>query len=413
MRIEDVKPGFVLASDVYRPDSSVQLLAQGVTLTESIIRKLKAYGVTSVEIQMKTYNKNNELDVDFVHETLSNETKLKAKVSLESMNFKQMLDSTQDFKGLVSSARDIVTAILNSDEFSYSLKDYKEVNDMFSHSIKVSAFATILAKHYNDTLPSFISDPNTRKKCEINIQSIAVAALLHDIGLICNQEENLKALKAKKDKIFTPARTAIFKGLLDVSYDKFSKSYMPVYSYSLIANSDISTDIKMMILLSGEPEDLTGPLKADSSYITSRQNYVYAAKIIKLCSEYDDTLQEVINKNYSLENVVARLDFKAENKELNLELEKLFTNHVPLYSKGVVVRLSDGRKAIVTESFTGKVNIYRPLVMDIASKELIDLRKEKSLTIKQIVGLTEAELANIQISNMAKEIVEEETHKTR
>ena len=92
MRIEDVKPGFVLASDVYRPDSSVQLLAQGVTLTESIIRKLKAYGVTSVEVQMKTYNKNNELDVDFVHETLSYETKLKAKVSLESMNFKQMLD---------------------------------------------------------------------------------------------------------------------------------------------------------------------------------------------------------------------------------------------------------------------------------------------------------------------------------
>ena len=329
------------------------------------------------------------------------------------MNFKQMLDSTQDFRGLVSSARDILTAILNTDEFSYSLKYYKKVNDMFSHSIKVSAFATILAKHYNDTLSSFITDPTTKKKCEINIQSISVAALLHDIGLICNQEENLKALKDKKDKIFTSAITNKFKGILDVPYDKFSKSYMPVYSYALIANSDIPADIKMMILLSGEPEDLTGPLKVDSSYITSRQNFVYAAKIIRLCSEYDDTLQEVIKKNYSLENVVARLDFKAENKELNLELEKLFTNHVPLYSKGVVVKLSDGRKAIVTESFTGKVNIYRPLVMDIESKELIDLRKEKSLTIKQIIGLTEAELATIQINSMAKEIVEEENYKTR
>ena len=413
MRIEDVKPGFVLASDVYRPDSSVQLLMQGATLTESIIRKLKANGVTDVEVQMKVYNESHELNVDFVHETLSNETKAKAKVSLESMNFKQMLDSTQDFRGLVSSARDIVTAILNTDEFSYSLKDYKEVNDMFSHSIRVSAFATILAKHYNDTLPSFISDPNTRKKCEINIQSVAVAALLHDIGLICNQEENLKALKEKKDKIFTSAITNKFKGALDVPYDKFSKSYISLYSYALISNSDIPADIKMMILLSGEPEDLTGPLKADSSYITSRQNFVYAAKIIKLCSEYDDTLQEVIKRNLSLENVVARLDFKAETKELNLELEKLFTNHVPLYSKGVVVRLSDGKKAVVAESFTGKVNIYRPLVMDIESKKLIDLRKEKSLTIKQIVGLTEEELANIQISNMAKEIVEEEAHKTR
>ena len=37
---------------------------------------------------------------------------------------------------------------------------------MFSHSIKVSAFATILAKHYNDTLSSFITDPTTKKKCE-------------------------------------------------------------------------------------------------------------------------------------------------------------------------------------------------------------------------------------------------------
>ena len=189
--------------------------------------------------------------------------------------------------------------------------------------------------------------------------------------------------------------------------NNYSDEFSAIYSYLLLCNNKvISPDIKMMILLSNESDNGKGPLELPEKTLNSRQNFVFGAKIIKLCSMYDEELEQIISQNESLENISSKLDFNAVNNVVNNELEELFIEHVPLYSKGVKVKLSNDKYAIVEESFYGRMFVSKPLVRTIPDNEFIDLRNELSLTIEEICKeeISFLEIVNKQLNGMEEEI---------
>jgi len=113
-------------------------------------------------------------------------------------------------------------------------------------------------------------------------------------------------------------------------------------------------------------------------------------------------LEKAIKNNEPLENISSQLDNYAFNGLLDKEITDLFIKHVPLYSVGVNVRLSDGRTAIVIETFTESVNNYKPKVMVISTGQIIDLRNETTLTVREICdkNISFSELVTRQIIDM-------------
>ena len=94
------------------------------------------------------------------------------------------------------------------------------------------------------------------------------------------------------------------------------------------------------------------------------------------------------------------------NGLLDKDLTDLFINHVPLYSVGIKVKLSDGRIGQVIETYTESINNYKPKVRIIPGGEIIDLRNFNNLTVKEICdnSLSFNELVIRQIIDMNNEI---------
>lgn len=391
--IENVKPGMIVASPIYKQNNLIAILNSDVVLTETTIERLKQNGIKHIDIKLSKEQEMAYIADKGVEGTISNELKVEARESIASFNTNKILQSAQK----------MTTSIIGSKDFKYSLSEYKETADIFSHSIRVASFAVLLAKFYNDSLKI---DPNVTDEIysekRVDLESIAAAAMLHDIGKLCINKSILEKVLSTHSVIYD-----IFPALKEIDLSNYDDKYCSIYSY-LLLNEHISlkSEIKMMILLSNENENGKDSLKQGEKYTKSTQSFVIGSKIIRLCSMYDDELKQTIEQNTPLENISAKLDFYATNNIVNEGLEKLFIEHIPLYSTGVKVKLSNGQFAIVEESFRGRMFICRPIVRTIPDGQIIDLRQELALTVQEICSdeISFYDIVNRQIETMEMEL---------
>lgn len=396
--IDRVKPDMVLARPVYNTNGII-VLNSGKVLDESIINSLKRHGIDSVEVTLtKEQEQLLQMNKD-IYTTINEQLKNESIDALRKLDINRILNSSKQ----------IVKTILDSKEFSYSLLEYKKENDIYNHSVRVAAFASVLAKYYNKNLYKKYNDFTTLKNMRIDIEHLTTAALVHDLG---------KTLKDKKFEIkadFIPdgIRKKIPK-IDNIPTNKFDENYSSFYTFCLLSQfPSISTETKLMALLINEDEKGNGQLQADQDLLSSNKNYIIASKIIRLCNKYDELLKKAIESNQTLENVAAELEFDSVNGILDKELTELFINHVPLYSVGVKVKLSDERYAQVIKTFTERVNNYKPIVKTVPTGDIIDLRNKTNLTISEICGkeISFAELVARQIIDMNNEITESQEYK--
>lgn len=390
INIEEARPGMVCEKPILN-ERNVVIINSGTVLTTHLIHGLYKNGIWSLEIENKELEKKEEKKSD-LYTTISNELKQK---SIESL--KQL-----DIVEIIANATEIINAILNSKDFNYSLLEYKLENDIYSHSVRVAAFASVLAKYYNQT---------AKESEKVNLQNLSIAALVHDLG---------KTLKENDVKISIGNLTSVLKerlpGVLDAPLIGYDDNFRSLYTFCLLNQfPNLNTEIKMSVLLSTEDEIGTGPLKAQKQLMASKQSFITSAKIIRLCSMYDEILKEAIEHNDSLENISAQLEMYSLNGILNQELTDLFIKHVPLYSVGINVKLSDGRTAQVIETFTEKVNNYKPKVKVLKTGEIIDLREITNLTVVDIDDDTISfeEIVTRQIIDMNNEITNIEQKRRR
>lgn len=386
INFNELTVGTVLESNIVGKDGTL-VLSKGTKLTSATLERLRNFR-TSIKYdgeEPKTFDEVKEsVDESFreeieenLNEFLSHPTEAQAQKIKEEANM-------------------IVERTQGSDEPQFDLEDYmSQKNDITSHAVRVACFSILLAKIYNDTLQA------QNNKALINLNDIAVAALLQDAGEMYRDPEMLKGLtEVPKSK----GMEEILPGIKETPLDHYDENYSSVYSYSAVADLDsISNSAKLMILLSGESETGDGPLKMPAAISSRRNSILYGAKIIRVCDVYDNAMKRAINNETSLEDVISELEQYAINGVVSNEIKELLINKVKLYPHNTRVLLSNGQVATVENCRVGHYDSYKPVVRTCGlSRRRIDLKECTNTTIKSIVskdkfkGLVEQQIANMK-----------------
>lgn len=318
--IEDAKPGMVLAKAVYDMYSRM-LIAEHQELTADYIEKLKIRGYSGFYIE-------DELSAGIViEETISVELRNKGVEALRKNN----IDTTLDV------AKDIVGQILGSANVSLDMIDLRTFDDYtYRHSVNVAVLSTIIGMgmHLNRAM----------------LEELCIAAIFHDLGKIMISPRILNK----------PAR-------LTKEEFKLIKEH-PRLSVDLLRDRwKVPSASRVGILFHHENEDGSGYPNG----LLSDEIHIYA-KIIHVADVYDALTSKRPYKDLYTPSEAIEYLMGGNNILFNGEVVRAFLKCVPVYPKGVMVTLSDGREGIVYENTN---NPIRPKIR-LKTGEMIDLSDE-------------------------------------
>lgn len=319
--IDEAEPGMLLGKAVYDSFSRI-LVAKGRPLSSDYIQKLKVRGYLGFYIE------DEFSDGIEVKEAISPELRNRGVEALRKKN----IDAT------LQVAKDIVGQILHSDTISLDMVDLRTFDDYtYRHSVNVAVLSTIIGMGMG------------LQQDELN--DVCIAAMFHDMGKLMIDAEIINK----------PGR---------LTKDEFRLIKMhPQLSLELLTNRwNVSIEAKEAILCHHENDDGSGYPRG------LRKNEIpLYAKIIHVADVYDALTSKRAYKDpytpsESIEYLMGGCHILFDEKVV-----KAFLKWVPVYPKGVVVKLSDGRDAIVCENTK---NPIRPKVR-LRSGEVLDLGDEK------------------------------------
>lgn len=318
--LSDLKVGDTIARAVTDDYGRVLVEAGVVVKNRGLISRLKEQKIIGVYI-------NDEWSADiFVNPLISQEVVYNTITALKEMNI----------EGVFSSASDIVDSLLSSNQLyndMQSLKYYDEYT--YNHSINVAIFATTFAIGL---------DYNYKR-----LKNIASGALLHDIG-----------------KKMIPIEIINKEGKLSKDEIKIVKKHSENGYKILCQNDAITSSIREIAHQHHENWDGTGyPRKL-------KGNKIYElAHVVHICDVYDALISKRSYKSAYSTLKAVKILMNGRETLFNPELLDEFFKYVPVYAKGMKVKLSDGQDALIYENNRG--DMLNPTVIT-RDKELIDLR---------------------------------------
>ena len=352
--IEEAEPGMLLAKGVYDAYSRV-LVAKKRPLSREYIDKLKERGYLGFYIEDE-FSEGIE-----VEETISVELRNKGVEALRKKN----IDATMQV------AKDIVSQILHSDKISLDMVDLRTFDDYtYRHSVNVAVLSTIIGMGMG-LEQDLLND-------------LCIAAMFHDMGkLMIDAEVINKPGRLTKEEF----------GLIKMH---------PQLSVDLLAGRwNISLESKEAILAHHENHDGSGYPRG-----LQKNEIPLYAKIIHVADVYDALTSKRAYKDpytpsESIEYLMGGCHILFDAIVVNA-----FLKWVPVYPKGVLVKLSDGREGIVFENTS---NPIRPKIR-LRDGEILDLgdeRKNLHITINPTSSV------ETDYSNEVAALDEEERQDTR
>jgi len=253
-------------------------------------------------------------------------------------------------------ANDIMDNLKDGYQFFSQLKEVKDY-DMatFTHLLNVS----ILSIYFANKL-SFSRD---------DCLDVGVAGLFHDIG-----------------KLYIAKKIIQKKGKLDQEeFDKI-KSHTVLGAEILLSHIDSLTILPAVVAFEHHLQyNLEGYPKL---YFPHKINVV--SSIISICDVYDALTQRRSYKRDYPPEIIYEIMIKDKGKRFDPELIDIFFKIMGVWPRRTIVRLEDGRIGIVKQE--NEEDIFSPIVeiVDGGGKELVDLKINKEVKIKQSLNpLTE------------------------
>lgn len=385
--VKMLEPGMKVADAIRDPKSNTILLTSGIELTENFIDILKRRGIEEVAISLTDKEKSiYELDHNVIS-TVDPIVMKQAQDAIKKIDGKKPLNE-QTVRETMASAYKIVDSVLLDSKFTYRLTDYRLHKEPSAHAVRVAVFAAAVAKKYNENLDNLILPTEELKKRKINLQSITLAGMLHEVGKTCEDEEIRHAIK--EYLYFGSKFPGITQEKIEELKEKYDPEFIPYYGYNIIQdNKELPSDAKVMLLLSGE-DDKSGPLKSQETakQLSSLDKQILSARIINFCSMFDEALMENVKDEVTLENVFAELEASISEKRFDRNLLELFTSAVPLYPEGTKVKLHGdiNEYAVVKKNFPDIMNYTRPILLTVPNSRFVDLRRLTTTTVKNVIG---------------------------
>lgn len=336
--IDFVKQGMCLGKNVYDENGNV-LLRRGVQISDRMIQILKNKGFQSLCIDNEE-TKDIQLD-----DNIPVEVRQKAVDSLKNLDLPSIMDS----------AKKIVECLCEKMNISFDLMDIRDRENFdYGHAVTVAEMSVAVAKELRNSR-------NERLYNNEQLESLAVAALLHDIGKRCSNHDVLK-------KLNIPAEAK-------ESFMHYKEELSPVYGYNLLKdNLLVSPYVKAAILFHKADEN------GKNMPLAIEPNKVHPfAKIIHVTDTYDMLINQLQKEGIHFSNSDA-IEYLMANchTKFNTDIVKTFIKYIPIYPKGTYVNLSNGQTGIVYENKTGAM--LRPVVL-LKDGTLLNLIENNSITI--------------------------------
>lgn len=346
IRIDELKSGMVLAEEIRV--GNVVLLSEGVEITDALMHKLKEkYFENSIMVYGKDdyekdeININKQKTVEDIEQSF-NEFSSNIEEMFENINNKIKVDITEvrNFASKIEEELNSPDAVIKNVVLHGSGGDC-----IFRHSVNVAALSAILGKWIG----------LEQKK----IKLLTYAAILHDFG------------KTKIDK------NILYKeGMLTTEERSIIKSH-PIISYNFAKEIPyLHNSVTYGILMHHERLNGSGyPLEIKGDKIHP------FAKIIAIADTFDAINSNRIYKKRKDPFAVLETIQKESLGKLDYEYCKIFIDHIINYYIGENVRLNTDKVCKIIQIYVN--DLTRPLLLD--NSEFIDLRKEKKLSIKELV----------------------------
>lgn len=346
--VKRIKSGMKLARPVFSSDGRF-LLSCGTVLKKSFIEKLQALCVNEVYIE------DNISEDILIHEIISEETRLQARVAVKKVMNDIAVNEYVDIAPVNDIVNKIVDDLVYNRNILFNLQDIKSIDDYtFSHLVNVCVLSLItgISLGYN----------------QVKLNRLGVGALLHDIGkvkvpeYIINKPDSLNYFELEKAKKHTEYGHEILK-----------------------KNPEIAYTSRFIALAHHERYDGTGyPLGLKGVDIHEFVRIVSIADVYDAITS-DRTYKKRVSRNDALEYLMAMVD-----RQFDYEIVKVFIRNIPVYPLGSIVLLSTGDKGIVVKAH--KNFTTRPVVRVIKDSmgklyrkyKEIDLRNINSITIKAV-----------------------------
>ncbi|MCK8825124.1 HD-GYP domain-containing protein [Fuchsiella alkaliacetigena] len=352
VKIADLEPGMKLAKSTTLADGTV-LLSEGVVIKEQYISRLEDKNIPAV------YVENEEVPNVEQPESVSKGLKDKAlttiKDCLYSIKENEVLSNVKDIKNV---SKNLVDELQQNRKAVIHLSDIRAYDEyVFGHSVDVAILSikTAISMGFN----------------QLDIQKIAIGALLHDIGRTKIDKSILTKPGSLTEEEFAKVKTHSREGfnILKASEEISILSAHIAYQHHEKYNG------------SGYPRGLKGEEILTGAQITA------VADIFDAVTN-DRAYRDAVS---SLE-AVEIIREEEEKGNLNPQVVEKFLENIPVYPVGSIVKLSNGKTGIVTK--VDKDNILTPIIRlikeeggkKVDSFREVDLSKRDNLRIVDSVS---------------------------
>ena len=357
--LDRCESGIKLGKAIYNENGKV-LLAQGVELTDKLIKKLKRYNISTIYIEDESSEGIEIVEsipeelrveaVSIITEGFNTITELQS----NKPNIQGMIKSERAIRSFQKTFRDILSYLTRNQHALNLLATTKiQENYVYTHSLNVSIYACQLA--IENGLPLK------------NIEEIGLGAMVHDLGKLYISKEILnKPGKLTKEEF------------------EQVKSHCELGFETLRKINGIPLTVAHCALQHHERVDGVGyprGLKEDEIH-----KY---AKVISVADVFDAVTNPRAYRSAMLPHKGLELIYTGSGTQFESKQVELFKGCIAIYPQGLTVKLNDGRTGIVSKYNFHSVG--RPEIRIIKDEEQqevkpyeIDLSSNAHLTVEII-----------------------------
>jgi HD-GYP domain-containing protein (c-di-GMP phosphodiesterase class II) len=359
-RIQDVEPGMILAKPAISTAGRI-ILTEGTVLTEKLIARLQNWHIYAVDIsdvQAAVTPKTIPAMLSLFEQPLLSQVKKKFYAEYE--------DSVKEVETAFEQIRymKVVPMIKMRELADRSFREFSLVpgginllymlagmgDRLAQHSLNVAVIAGILGRWLGFSAKT--------------LQDLMLSALLHDVGKIQLSQDIIN----KNSKDLTPTEVKLLRNHTIAGYQLLKRSAYRL-PFSILAG----------VLQHHEWEDGTGyPLQLASSKI-----HLFA-QVIRAADMYADMTSAAGQENRMTPFLAVETMVRQAFERLDPKVSSVFLTNIREQFIGNIVRLSDGREAVIV--YLSKRISERPVVHT-RDGEFIDLEQVRNLYITEVVNV--------------------------